>query len=113
MDEILHQIEAMVETAVCWCLQGNHQKPGFLKVVRTEFVHPQYVLLVVTCVVNTRSCCVSWVTSLGVGNEPEGDLRKKEEETTTGHSDSFLAEHQQLLFTVDEKYPADNSNFGV
>ena len=30
MDEILHHLETMVETIVCWYLQGNHQKPGLL-----------------------------------------------------------------------------------
>ena len=32
----------MVETVVWWHLQGNHQKPGFLRWCEVDFVHPQY-----------------------------------------------------------------------
>ena len=44
MDEILHHLETMVETIVCWYLQGNQQKPGFLRWCEMDFVHPQYHL---------------------------------------------------------------------
>ena len=39
---ISHHFETMVETFVCWHLQGKHQKPGFLRWCERDFVHPQY-----------------------------------------------------------------------
>ena len=30
MDEVLHLLETVFETIVCWHLHGNHQKPGLL-----------------------------------------------------------------------------------
>ena len=42
MDEILHQVETMVETIVCWYL-GNHQKPGLLRCLRGVRFQPSTV----------------------------------------------------------------------
>ena len=40
VDEIRsHQFEIMVQTIVCWYLQGNHQKPGFLRWRMISSIH--------------------------------------------------------------------------
>ena len=43
MDEILHHFETMVETLVCWYLQGNRIIPAFLRWCEMDFVHPSTV----------------------------------------------------------------------
>ena len=34
-----HHFDTMVETIICWYLQGNEQKPGCLRWCRISFIH--------------------------------------------------------------------------
>ena len=40
MDKILHHFETMVETVVCWYLQGNHHS-RVSRWCEMDFVHPR------------------------------------------------------------------------